>query len=191
MKIDKNKLITFIISGVIIAGAGGYAYADQTAQKAVMASQSSVESSASSENVSTEIQSVPSSDVSSTMESTTVSSSAPEVKTEESKVTESSSAAAETTETSSAAQSSSSGTVSLAVDVGYYDIIDPDTGNYINARDPQYAKLQKQLGGDAGTVDPAHSTACQAALKKYIAAHPEDRRYTAPSVSNTPATPTK
>jgi hypothetical protein len=46
-----------------------------------------------------------------------------------------------------------------------YAIIDPDTGELVFPSYSQYEKIKAQLGGDAGTVNPDKSTACQAALK--------------------------
>lgn len=47
-----------------------------------------------------------------------------------------------------------------------YVIINPDTGEWVDANDPNYEAYKKILGGDAGTVFPENSTAIKAALEK-------------------------
>lgn len=47
-----------------------------------------------------------------------------------------------------------------------WDVIDPDSGEYIGPNDSRYESIKAKLGGDAGTVNPDKSTACQKAAKQ-------------------------
>lgn len=179
-KLDKNKLATMLISGVLVASAGTYAFASQYNQPEYVAPEA-VSSVTSSEAVSSAVSSViesvtPVESVQSTAESVIVPSSAPkeEISNVESTVlpaeTQVPASQPEQASTSSAStESASSYVASLTPDVCYYMIVDPETGKYINARQQGYFELQAQLGGDAGKVPPDQSTACQAALAQYKA----------------------
>lgn len=47
-----------------------------------------------------------------------------------------------------------------------YPVINPSTGEFVDANDPNYEKYKAELGGDAGNVDPNKSVAIASALKK-------------------------
>lgn len=51
--------------------------------------------------------------------------------------------------------------------VMYFDIPDPTTERFIGPREPDYFKLRKQIGGDAGTVDPYKSTVCAPIIEEW------------------------
>jgi len=159
LKMARDKLITLIISGVIIAGAGGYAYADQIAHRTSAAS-SAVVSGVVSIDTSTAAESLPQSQASSASETeaSSVEDSAPKTdkKVQSSKANLNS-------------ESNSSEVEHMKRNVLYYCIVNPDTGRYVQPTEPEYFPLRKQLGGDAGTVPPSQSTACQAALKAFKA----------------------
>lgn len=177
-KLDRNKLTTMIISGVLVAGAGTYAFAAQynQPQMALDNASSVVSSEAVSSTVSSTIESVaPVESVQSIAESI-VESSAPkeEIKTESTVIpaeTQASVSQPEQTSASSAPEvnASSSYVVSLVPDVCYYSIVDPETGKFVDVYSSRYNDLKKQLGGDAGTVPTDQSVACQAALAQYKA----------------------
>ena len=182
-KKDKNKLVTMLISGVLVASAGTYAFASQYNQPTQSIAPEAVSSVASSETVSivesSAIESVASvasvESAQSTAESVVVSSSAPKEETKvESTVapveTQAPASQPEPTSASSASEANASSYVaSLELGVCYYDIIDPETGKHVDIYNSRYNDLKKQLGGDAGKVDTDQSVACQNALKQFKA----------------------
>lgn len=180
-KMDKNKLATMLISGALVASAGTYAFASQYNQPTQsivpeVVSSTAISSETASIAESSAVESVtPVESVQSIAESI-VSSSAPKEETKtESTVTSTSAeiqspaSQPEQPASTAPAENTSSYVASLTPDTCYYMIIDPGTGEYINARQQGYFELQKQLGGDAGKVPPDQSTACQAALAQYKA----------------------
>lgn len=152
---NKEKTVSAVISAVIIAGAGGYAYATQAAPRQT------------SPNTSTAVCS------SAISASSTQSSAAPQESSEAvSKVpapviTPPKSIASRPGSRASNAPSSSQQTTSLIPGKEYFDIVDPVTGRYIGPREQKYFTLKKQLGGDAGEVPPDKSTACAPIIKEW------------------------
>lgn len=157
MKVSRNKILSAVIGGVIIAGAGGYALADQASRPSVPAISSSIASAAVSQ-----ASSAPDTEVSSKMEE----SSSPA----EGMSKAPASAPSKTVLSAPAASASSAREEnSMKPNTAYYAVVDPDTGKLVWPGDTGYWALKKQLGGDAGTIDPAHSTACQKAREEFKA----------------------
>lgn len=156
MKVSKNKIISVIIGGVIIAGAGGYALADQASRPSVAATSSAMTSS-----IVSQVSSASETEVSSKMDE---SSTATHVATK--------APASEPAKTVTSAPTSSASTTeenSMKPNTLYFAVVNPDTGKLVWPRDPGYWDIRNKLGGDAGTIDPAHSTACQKAREEFKA----------------------
>jgi hypothetical protein len=149
LKINRNKIFDAVIGCAIIAGAGGYALADQASRPSVPAISSSMTSTAVSQIFSASVTSKM--EVSSKMND---SSTATHV-------------AAKAPASEPAKVSNSADETSIKPNVIYYDIVDPDTGKYINARDPKYFGIKKALGGDAGIVPPDKSSTCAPIIKEW------------------------
>jgi len=80
---------------------------------------------------------------------------------------------AETSQAQLVAVDSSTGAIVLpahGATEGYYAVINPDTGDPVPTTDTNYVTCRAALGGDAGTVDPAKSTAVAAAMAKIAVA---------------------
>ena len=74
---------------------------------------------------------------------------------------------------STVAADSSTGAIVLpahGATIGYYAVINPDTGDFVMTTDTNYTTCKAELGGDAGTVDPNKSTTIAAARVKIAAA---------------------
>lgn len=67
-----------------------------------------------------------------------------------------------------------------------YPVIDPATGLLVWPNYSNYETVKAELGGDAGTVDPDHSTACQKAKEearqKYLASQAASSKVQKPAV---------
>lgn len=169
MKVSRDKILTLVIGSIILAGTGGYALADQAARPSAATVSSEIASSAVSqvpsvsevsktEVSSMEEQSTTSQEVSNTTENVdeSVPNSTPESAPE-----------AEPKSTPAEDNPSSEQETSMKPGVLYYNVIDPDTGWYVQPRDPRYFEIRNRLGGDAGTVPPNKSTACAPYIQKW------------------------
>lgn len=161
LQVDKNKIISMLIGGVIIASAGVYALADQAARPVVTAVSSNVSSIASLQaSFASEME------VSSMEESSTLTKNKSE--DPESKPTKAVTSVSSDNPTAH-------GENSMQPNTAYYPIVDPDTGDEVVPTNSRYWSLKRDLGGDAGMVPPDKSQACQAALKEFLKKHPDGK----------------
>lgn len=174
-----DKVMTMIISGAIVAGAGTYAFAAQYNQPVQQDTSIQAISSdtTSIDDISSMVESLTTEEATqSTVNSTETPSSAIQevtnTDTEVDRVKQAADAAvSQINEVKQKAvqevqQAASSGTESLKKqEPDLCAVINPTTGELVSTQDPNYETYKLQLGGDAGTVPPSQSTACQNALK--------------------------
>lgn len=165
MQVDKNKIISMLIGGVIIASAGVYALADQAARPVVTAVSSAVTSNVSS-IMSPQVSFASEPEISSMEESSTLTKNKSE--DPESKPTRAVTSVSSDNPTAH-------GENSMKPNTAYYPIVDPDTGDEVVPTNSRYWSLKRDLGGDAGMVTPDKSQACQAALKEFLTKYPDGK----------------
>lgn len=153
MKMSHDKILTLVIAGLILAGTGGYALADQAARP------SAVSSTITSSQVASAFET-------SKMEASSMAESS-QTSQEVSNTTESIEKTEPKSEPESTPKENTERETSMKPNTDYYVVIDPDTGRYIQPRDPRYFEIRNRLGGDAGTVPPNKSSACAPYIQKW------------------------
>lgn len=157
----KGKTLT-ILAGVVVAGSimGLSAAAVQGTYSAAQSAKSSEMQSAISTDTPSNV-STSSDLVGSTIQSTTVESKT----TEEKKVMSEATSTAKGITTSNAGETTTSSSLKKQAPPKYA-VVNPDTGEYVNASNKDYEKYKAELGGDAGTVNPDQSETIKALREK-------------------------